>query len=151
MYFCRNEIQGLKISISPQYHRMDTTDIFSNSKNISLARPGYSHDLQYGPQFNLMYIYSANSRMPVYYRLLPGNIRDVKAFKNCMLESGLENAIVVADKGFYSASNVSLLQEGQIQFILPVKRNNSMIDHSDLVRNEFKTGDCFLLEYMRKG
>ena len=126
-----------------EYILMDTTDIFSNSKNISFARPGYSQDLQYGPQFNLMYIYSANSRMPVYYRLLPGNIRDVKAFKNCMLESGLTNAIVVADKGFYSASNVSLLQEGQIQFILPLKRNNSMIDYSSLVRNEFKTGDCY--------
>lgn len=72
-----------------EYILMDTTDIFSNSKNISLARPGYSQDLQYGPRFNLMYIYSANSLMPVYYRLLPGNIRDVKAFRNCMIESGL--------------------------------------------------------------
>jgi transposase len=126
-----------------EYILMDTTDIFSNSKNISLARPGYSHDLQYGPQFNLMYIYSANSRMPVYYRLLAGNIRDVKAFKNCMIESGLTEAIVVADKGFYSISNVSLLQKEQIQFILPLKRNNSMIDYSDLVRNEFKTADRY--------
>ena len=60
-----------------------------------------------------------------------------------MIESGLTNAIVVADKGFYSASNVSLLQQEQIQFILPLKKNNSMIDYSDLARNEFKTGDCY--------
>ncbi len=99
---------------------MDTTDIFSKSKNISLARPGYSQHLQYGPQFNLIYISSANRSMPIDYRLLPVNIRDVKAFKNCMIESGLTEAIVVADKGFYSASNILLLQEGQIQFILPL-------------------------------
>ena len=60
-----------------------------------------------------------------------------------MIESGLIEAIVVADKGFYSASNVSLLQKEQIQFILPLKRDSSKIDYSSLVKNEFKTGDCY--------
>jgi len=43
--------------------------------------------MDFDPQFNLFYIYSAKTQMPVYYRILPGNIREVKAFKNCLLEA----------------------------------------------------------------
>jgi transposase len=126
-----------------EYILMDATDVFSNSKNISLAKAGYSKDLHFDTQFNLMYIYSADSRMPLYYRLLPGNIRDVKAFKNCLREVGLKKAIIVADKGFYSESNVTLMLQEQLQFIIPLKRDNTMIDYNELIHNNFKSGISF--------
>lgn len=122
---------------------MDATDVFSSSKNISLSKTGYSKNMQYEPLFNLMYIYSSQSRMPLYYRLLPGNIRDVKAFKNCLLEAGLQKAVIVADKGFYSEANVTLLQSEQLAFILPLKRDSHLIDYQDLSQNTFKKGDSF--------
>jgi len=126
-----------------EYILMDATDVLSHSRNISLARKGYNNKLNYDTQFNLMYIYSADSRMPLYYRLLPGNIRDVKAFKNCLREIGLKNAIIVADKGFYSESNVKMLQQEHLSFILPVKRDNHLINYHDLIHNTFKTGSSF--------
>ncbi|MFO7657688.1 MAG: transposase [Bacteroidales bacterium] len=126
-----------------EYILMDAPDIFSNSKNISLTKSGYSKNLQVDTQFNLMYIYSADSRMPLYYRLLPGNIRDVKAFKNSLLEVGLKKAVIVADKGFYSESNVKLMLQEQLQFIIPLKRDNTMIDYQSLIHNNFKSGTSF--------
>jgi len=81
---------------------MDVTNVLSHSKQIDLAKKGYSNPLNFDPQYNLMYIYSADTRMPVYYKLLPGNIREVKAFKNSLLEAGLQRAIIIADKGFLS-------------------------------------------------
>ena len=125
------------------YILMDGTNIFSNSNNIPLAKMGYNKDMQYDTQFNLLYIYSANSRMPLYYRLLPGNIRDVKAFKNSILEAGLQSAIVITDKGFYSQANVNLMQKENLQFIMPLKRDNAIINYKHIVNNKFKTGTSY--------
>jgi hypothetical protein len=128
---------------------MDATNVLSQSQHISLAKKGYSNPLTFDTQFNLMYIYSAKSRMPVYYKLLPGNIREVKAFKNCLLEVGLEKAIVIADKGFYSEANVALLTEGALQFILPLRRDNALIDYAPIKTNTFKKGNNYFLHEKR--
>lgn len=122
------------------YILIDGTNIFSNSSNISLARLGYNKEMQYDTQFNLLYIYSASSRMPLYYRLLPGNIRDVKSFKNSLLEAGLQKAVVITDKGFYSQANVNLLRDEKLQFIMPLKRDNAVINYDSITNNTFKTG-----------
>jgi len=126
-----------------EYLLMDATDIFSNSQLIPIARKGYNHKLNFDGQFNLMYIYSAQSHMPVFYRLLPGNIREVKAFKNSLLEAGLQDAVIVADKGFYSRKNIELLQQEKLKFILPLKRDNPLIDYAAVQNNSFKTKDSF--------
>jgi len=128
---------------------MDATNVLSQSRHIPLAKKGYSNPLTFDTQFNLMYIYSAKSRMPVYYKLLPGNIREVKAFKNCLLEAGLEKAIVIADKGFYSEANVALLTEGLLEFILPLRRDNALIDYAPIKANTFKKGNNYFLHEKR--
>jgi transposase len=122
---------------------MDLTHVFSNSNLMTLSRKGYNNQMNFDPQFNLMYLYSAKSRMPVYYRILPGNIREVKAFKNCLLEAGLDDAVIIADKGFYSKKNIELLLSEQLRFILPLKRDNPIIDYSLLEDNTFKEEDAY--------
>ena len=120
----------MKLFITPNDHILiDFTNIFSNSKHIDLA--------QYDPQINLLYIYSAKNKTPVYYKLLPGNIREVRAFKNSILEAGLKNARIIADKGFHSTKNVELLEKEGLEFILPLRRNNSTIDYTKIVKNSF--------------
>lgn len=122
---------------------MDATDVFSSSSNIPLAQKGYNSKMQFDAQFNLMYIYSSGQRMPIYYRIVPGNIRDVKAFRNCLLESDIKNAVLVADKGFYSEDNVKLLREEKLDFLLPLKRNSSLIDYGPIEKNTFKDSAVF--------
>lgn len=132
-----------------EYLLMDSTNVFSNSNLITLARKGYNSNFNFDSQFNLMYLYSAKTNMPVYYRLLPGNIREVKAFKNCLLDVGLNNAIIIADKGFYSKENVNLLVDEKLKFILPLKRDNSIINYSMLDDNTFKEEDLFFIHEKR--
>jgi transposase len=126
-----------------EYLLMDLTHIFSNSSLITLSHKGYNNQMNFDPQFNLLYLYSAKSKMPVYYRILPGNIREVKAFKNAILEAGLEDAVIVADKGFYSKKNIELLQQENLKFILPLKRDNTLLDYSLLDNNTFKEADAY--------
>lgn len=138
------KLQYMKSFIhTDDYILMDATNVLSQSEQISLAKVGYSQSLNFEMQFNLMYIYSATSKMPVFYKLLPGNIREVKAFKNTLLEAGLQKAVVVADKGFYSNANISLLQQEGLQFILPLRRDNALIDYAAIHTNTFKDGANF--------
>jgi transposase len=76
---------------------------------------------------NIMFAFSTGLKLPLYYRVLPGNIKDIKTFKLSLDELNAKDSIVVADKGFYSKSNVNELQKENVDFIIPLRRNNSLI------------------------
>jgi hypothetical protein len=46
--------------------------------------------------------------------------------------------IFIADKGFFSAENVAMMEEEELLYIIPLQRNNHLIDFSPLLRNDFK-------------
>jgi transposase len=66
--------------------------------------------------------------MPVYYRLLPGKIKDVSAFRLSLLEGGVKEAIVIIDRGFASEKNIKALEDEELKFIIPLPHNSSYID-----------------------
>jgi transposase len=55
-----------------------------------------------------------------------------KSFKLCLQESGFIDAVIIADKGFYSEKNVTQLTEEGLQFILSLKRDSLLIDYTPL-------------------
>jgi transposase len=81
--------------------------------------------------------------MPVYYRLLPGNIREVKAFKNSLIEAGLKRAVIIADKGFYSKDNIEMLEKEKLKYVIPLKRDNTLINYDAISKNTFKQKNLF--------
>lgn len=117
---------------SDEYVLFDGTSIVSNSTCMDINRMGYNSHRRYDPQINLMMAFSASRHMPGYYRVIPGNIRDVVAFKQSVQESGIENMTLIADKGFGSLSNFDLLDEHDLKYIVPLRRNNGMIDRAKL-------------------
>lgn len=119
-----------------QYALFDGTNIISNSDNMDINRIGYNSHHLFDPQINLLYAFSADSHTPGYYRVVPGNIRDVSAFKQCVQESAISNMVVVADKGFGSEANFKLPEANGLKYIIPLKRNNS-----DIKKNKLKTGN----------
>lgn len=119
-----------------EYVIFDGTNIISNSSGMDINRTGYNSRRQFDPQISLMLAFSARRHMPGYYRVLPGNVRDVAAFRQSVAESGIKNMTVIADKGFGSESNFRLLEENDLKYIVPLRRNNGMID-----RTKLKTGD----------
>jgi transposase len=126
------------------YLLIDGTHIISKSEQIDSVKRGYNKQRNFDGQFNLMYIYSASQHMPVFYRLLAGNIRDVKGFKNTLALAHIKDAVIVADKGFYSKVNIQLLVEEGLDFIIPLKRDNMLIEYSKIKDNSLKKqGDYF--------
>lgn len=111
---------------------MDMTAIHSKSKEMSLNLPGYNSSGNFDPQANLLLLFSQTQHEPVYYRLLPGNIRDVKSVKLSLKEAGIKDAVFIADKGFYSESNIIELENTELQYVIPLKRNHTLIDYKPL-------------------
>lgn len=128
---------------------IDATDVILQSNNISLSQKGYNSAMDFQPQFILLYLYDANSLEPLYYRILPGNIREVSSMKNTIKISGMEHCIYIADKGFFSESNIEELERLDMQYIIPLKRDNRQIEYSameniELTDNYFEFSKRFI-------
>lgn len=111
---------------------VDLTHVFSKSENIISATLGRNADQDYTPQINLLLLFSLDRMQPMFYRLLPGSIRDVSSLLLSIEESGVKDIIIIGDKGFYSENNTEELDIGHRNYILPLKRNSLLIDYSPM-------------------
>ena len=114
---------------------MDITAIHSKSEQMSINQRGYNAQGSFDPQANLLLLFSQSRHEPVYYRLLPGNIRDVKSVQLTLKEMGAVDTVFVADKGFYSESNIEEMDRAHLQYVIPLKRNSSLIDYEPLKKS----------------
>ena len=106
---------------------VDMTDLPSRSTNKPFANVGHNRKSNHKGQINLLYIFGNQSLTPVFYRLVPGNIRDVSAFVLTIKESEISDCMLIADKGFYSKKNTDYLEDNGLRFICPLKRNSRLI------------------------
>lgn len=104
----------------------DGTSIFARADD-SFVQKGYNPDHKQETQVRLLYIFDRSSFMPVFYRMVPGNITDKAALKETVAVSGCRNCVIIADKGFYSKKNVSFLMENRMSYILPLQYNTRLI------------------------
>ena len=133
---------------------VDATQFFSYSRSLELNKIGYNNKLEFEPQVNTLFIYSPELRQPLYYRIVAGDIREVKAFELTMKESGIIDAIIITDKGFYSKKNIKIINESNLKYIIPLRRNSKLIDYSRIeipkkkgFEGYFKHDDRFIWYY----
>jgi hypothetical protein len=129
---------GIPAELSTNFVMIDSTHIPSLSENMHVNAPGYNPGHSYDPQIRLMYIFSSRLKQPVYYRLINGNITDVSSMKKCVQELGVGHIVFIADKGFYSKQNTLSLRENGLHYIIPLYRNNGLIDWKPLQEANFK-------------
>ena len=126
---------------------IDLTNVFSKSKGMSMVARGYNSLMEFEPQVNLLFMFNVARKRPMYYRIVPGDVRDVATFKATLEESGLMDAIIIGDKGFYSERNTELFEESGIRYILPLKRNSRLIDYTKAGSGDRREMDGYF-EYM---
>jgi transposase len=110
-----------------EYVLMDSTAIFSRSVNIPILELGHNAHSIHVPQINLMMLFSSSRKEPTFLRIIPGSIRDVSAMKATLDMAGVERCVIITDKGFFSAQNVKELRKEHLSFIVPLRRNSSLI------------------------
>lgn len=128
---------------------IDLTHLPSRSKNGNFAQPGHNNQKNYSGQINLLYIFGNQSLKPVFYRIVPGNIRELSAFILTMEESGIAPCILIMDKGFYSQKNIGYLTKNKFNFICPLKRDSLLVKNENRVKLFTKEGVGYF-EYMGK-
>jgi transposase len=121
--FMKNFVEGTKFAV------IDTTHVFSLSEGIITAVTGHNSRGECLPQTRLLLVHSLDRHMPAYFRMLQGDITDVTAVPLTVKEAGIENAVLIGDKGFYSDGNVKVLEESGIKYVLPVSRNLSLANY----------------------
>ena len=108
---------------SDEYYAMDITSVSSYSESIDFVRYGYNRDKEKLPQINLLMVSGEKSHLPLYYRILPGSIKDVNTLVETMETLDLIDAKIlhlVMDKGFYSKGNIDAMYDRRIRFTVGV-------------------------------
>lgn len=113
-----------------EYLAYDTTSVSSWSQCIKAVRYGKNKDHDNLPQVNMALIFGEESSLPVYYRVLPGNITDVVTIRKLITDIRfleINKLKLVLDRGFFSASNINALYKGHHKFLISIKTNNSLV------------------------
>lgn len=122
-----------KYLLGQDYVIFDGTRLVSYSENMSLAQKGYNHCNLEDPQINLLYCFSLSPlKAPVYFRANAGDKSDYDTILNAIRELGLENVIIIADKGFGSDYNFDFFKRNHLNYIVPLRRNSKEIDYAKI-------------------
>lgn len=124
----------------------DGTDIFSKSKNIGISKLQKTKQGSFDTVFNIMFAFSLGMNMPIFYKLFRGNIKDVKSFLLTLIEAGYRSVIILADKGFYSEDNIKELDTLELNYVIPLRRDCSMIDYTPTVE-DIPAKDAHIFQY----
>ena len=108
----------------------DGTDMLSVSRLMGLPQLTKTKTGAFEKAVNLMMVFSLDYMLPSYFRLLAGNIKDVKAFQLCMKESGASSAVDILDKTFPSIDNLEFMEEAGIKYIASLRRSTKGLDYS---------------------
>lgn len=145
----RSEIQKFMLDESDRlssYMIFDGHRIISDSDTLENAAMGYDSRRRFKNQINLVYAFSVGGErcFPYFYKQFSGDVPDITAFSSIIEESNIkkESLTVLADKGFGSDDNFTLLEENNLKYIIPIKRTN--IDSKFNIPNSFSDyEDCF--------
>jgi hypothetical protein len=129
----------------------DLTSISSYSNAIRKVKYGHNKDGDKLPQINVALILGETSLLPVYYRILPGNISDVSTIDKLIIDSthlGIDGLKFVMDRGFYSASNIENLIDKTIKFTIGAKNNLKKVDNFiNEIHEKIKVSANFIHNY----
>lgn len=127
----------------------DGTDQLSASRCMDYPQLTKTKKGSFDTAVNIMWIFNCARHLPVYYRLMPGSIKDVGAFKVCIEDAGMRHGVAIIDKGFQSKSNVNKLDELGIKFIMSLKRSTPGLDHSVFASRTNEDADGAFLYHKR--
>ena len=137
--------------LETEYLAYDITSVSSYSKLMKQVKWGRNKENEPLPQINLALVYGQESRLPVYYRKLPGNITDVATVQKMLKDIDFlkkDKVHLVMDRGFYSETNVNALYKKHYKFLMAIKTKISFVQKVlDSVRENMLSRSCYSSKY----
>lgn len=115
--------EWIKQNQGDEYYCMDITSVSSYSELNEFVSYGYNRDGEKLPQVNLLMASGHAAHIPLFYRIIPGSIRDVSTMDESLSRLGLidvKRLHLVMDKGFYSEENIDALYKRHIRFAVGI-------------------------------
>lgn len=110
----------------------DGTDMLSSSAKMDFPRMSKTKLGGFAEAVNVMMAFSTSRTLPVYYRLLPGNVKDITSFLTSVDEFGDKSMTIIGDKGFFSKKNIEELDCRGLNYIIALRRSTAGIDYTRL-------------------
>lgn len=107
----------------------DITSISSYIQDVEYIEWGYNRDDEKLPQINLGILSIFETKMPVFYQIYHGSIKDVSTLYNILKQIDLfklTDILLILDRGFYSASNLNEMATKSLKFIIPLPKSNNL-------------------------
>jgi transposase len=107
----------------------DITPLPTSISN-NLAAWGYS-DSNIEFQIKLALLVDKDHSMPLWFRMLPGNLTDVSTLTSTVKEAkklGLRADLLILDRGFYSKNNIKALKKSNSGFLIPLPANTKLFN-----------------------
>jgi hypothetical protein len=109
---------------------IDSTSVSCTNNTLVDAFYGYNKEGDKMYQTNEVVVYGLKSKLPLYYRTMPGNMYDSKSLQtivNDLMAIGLKNCLMITDRGYESTENVAFYKKNKIPFIAGIKSTNSLV------------------------
>jgi len=103
----------------------DLSSIFSRSESINLAEKGHNPKHLHIDQINFALVFSGKRHRPVILGIIPGSVRDYKAFDSIMARYDIKECIIVADRGLAS---YEMPKEKGVYLVVAIRGNFSIED-----------------------
>jgi len=116
---------------------IDTTSL-PNQIHMPLTSWGRSGE-EIDKQIRFLLVIDKSSSMPIFFRILPGNIIDVSSLRNTreeLKQYGVKNAFFCTDAGFFSEDNIKDLYDNNIDFLMRLPAVRTI--YREFIQNETK-------------
>ena len=127
--FFRHRSSGI---VDGEYLEYYTTSVSSYSETIKAARYGKNNDGDNLPQVNIALLIGERSALPVYYRIMQGNIADVSTINKLITAIAfidIQKLCIVMDRGFFSTANIDALFATPQSFVIGAKASTAFVKH----------------------
>jgi hypothetical protein len=108
----------------------DGSSFLSSSGRNPFVRKGYSPGNKGKKQVRLMYAFNTETHMPIYFKVVPGNISDKAAFITSYEELGSKRCTLILDKGFNKKQIIDFVLKSKARIIIPLPSNTTEVDET---------------------
>jgi len=115
------------------YLTYDGTNVNTDSESISLAEFGHAKIDKGNPIINTGAAFNEQTGTPMFFENYPGSIIDNVQFEKTIERAnsyGFKNIGFMTDKGFFSKTNLNLLENSGYEFIMMAKNNVKFVKES---------------------
>jgi transposase len=115
----------------------DLTSVYFEGDGVSpLAEYGYSRDHRDDRAQVVVGLAVTQEGLPITHRVYPGNTGDPLTFLPMVRELkerfGLPDAVIVADRGMFSAANIEGLEQSGVKYVLALRARQQLEGHAAL-------------------